>query len=266
MKTILCFLSSLLMALAACSASAGGDEVRIKKLIETKFPKAEVSHVAKSNVLGLYEAMVGDRLVYTDSKVNYLFLGEIIDIERMVSLTGERMQKLRVLPWNELPLDLAIKFVRGKGEREIAIFSDADCPFCKRLENELKDMDNVTMYTFLLPIESLHPDAGRKSKMIWCSADRAKAYYDFMLQNVMPTTDGNCDNPVEKVIALGQKYRINATPTMVFRDGRIVSGALPRDALEKEFAKVAEAGKGGGTEKTVSGDKPAEAKAAAKNR
>lgn len=266
MKTVFRLLGSLLIALFACAASASGDEARIKKLIETKFPKAEVSHVAKSNVLGLYEAMVGDRLVYTDSKVNYLFLGEIIDIERMTSLTGERMQKLRVLPWSELPLDLAIKLVRGNGEREIAIFSDADCPFCKRLENELKDMNNITMYTFLLPIESLHPDAGRKSKMIWCSADRTKAYYDFMLQNVMPTTDGNCDNPVEKVLALGQKYRINATPTMVFRDGRIVSGALPRDALEKEFAKVAEAGKAAGNDKPADADKPTEAKAAAKKR
>ncbi len=237
-------------SLAAAASASGGDEARIKRLIETRFPKAEVSHVAKSNVLGLYEAMVGDRLVYTDAKVNYLFLGEIIDIERMVSLTGERMQKLRVLPWNELPLDLAIKAVRGKGEREIAIFSDTDCPFCRRLENELKDMDNVTMYTFLLPIESLHPDAARKSKMIWCAADRAKAYYDFMLQNVMPISDVNCDSPVEKVIALGQKYRINATPTMVFRDGRIVSGALSRDALEKEFARVAEAGKPVGDSKS----------------
>jgi len=258
MKASFRFLGTLMIALCACAAvAASGDEARIKKLIETKFPKAEVSHVAKSNVLGLYEAMVGDRLVYTDSKVSYLFLGEIIDIERMVSLTGERMQKLRVLPWSELPLDLAIKLVRGKGEREVAIFSDADCPFCKRLESELKDMDNITMYTFLMPIDSLHPDAGRKSKMIWCSADRAKAYYDLMLQNVMPTSDANCDTPVEKVVALGQKYRINATPTMVFRDGRIVSGALPRDALEKELVRAGEAVKGAG------GEKPAEAKAAA---
>jgi thiol:disulfide interchange protein DsbC len=239
--------SRALSLIVACWCLAGtalatGDETRIKKLIETKFPKAEVSHVTKSNILGLYEAMVGDRLIYTDPAVKFLFLGEIIDIERMVSLTGERMQKLRVLPWNELPLDLAIKLVRGDGSREIAIFSDADCPFCKRLENELKEVNNITMYTFLLPIESLHPDAGRKSKMIWCSADRTKAYYDFMLQDVMPATDGNCDNPVEKVIALGQKYRINATPTMVFRDGRIVAGALPREALEKEFARVAETG------------------------
>lgn len=234
---------------------ATGDETRIKKLIEARFPKAEVSHVGKSNVLGLYEAMVGDRLVYTDSKVNYLFLGEIIDIERMVSLTGERMQKLRVLPWSDLPLDLAIKYVKGNGAREIAIFSDADCPFCKRLENELKEMDNLTMYTFLLPIDSLHPDAGRKSKMIWCSADRAKAYYDFMLQNVMPTSAPDCDNPVDKIVALGQKYRINATPTMVFRDGRIVSGALPRDALEKELVRVADSEKAAASGKSADGGK-----------
>lgn len=244
------FFASLFLGAAAL---AGADEERIKKLIETKFPKAEVSHVAKSNVLGLYEAMVGDRLVYTDPAVEYLFLGEIIDIKRMASLTSERMQKLRVLPWEELPLDLAIKLVRGDGSRQVAIFSDADCPFCRRLETELKDMDNITMYTFLLPIESLHPDAGRKSKMIWCSSDRAKAYYDFMLQNVMPKSDGNCDNPVEKIIALGQKYRINATPTMVFRDGRIVAGALPRDALEKEFIKVAEAGKAESVKPTNAG-------------
>jgi thiol:disulfide interchange protein DsbC len=236
-------LTLVVTALCSSFALAAGEEAGVKKLLESKFPKAEIKHVAKTNLLGLYEAMIEDRLIYTDAKVNYLFLGEIIDTNKMVSLTAERMQKLRVLPWEELPLDLAIKTVRGDGSRKLAVFSDADCPFCKRLESELKEMDNVTFYTFLLPIDQLHPDAGRKSKMIWCSSDRSKAYYDFMLQGSMPSATPDCDTPVARIAAIGQKYRINATPTMVFSDGRIVSGALPRDQIEKEFTRIASAGK-----------------------
>jgi len=93
-------------------------------------------------------------------------------------------------------------------------------------------------YILLYPIDQLHPDAARKSKMIWCAADRPKAWLDFMLKNTLPTNDGNCETPLPQLQVLAQKYRVVATPTMVFMDGRVVPGALPKERLEKEFARA----------------------------
>ena len=87
------------------------------------------------------------------------------------------------------------------------------------------------MYVFLFPIDSLHPDAVNKAKNIWCSADRAKAWEDWILDGVKPK-DNKCDDPITQNIELAQSYGANGTPTLVHKNGQITAGALPRDALE----------------------------------
>ncbi len=140
----------------------------------------------------------------------------------------------------KLPLDLAFKKVKGNGERKLIVFSDVDCPFCAKLEQELKSIDNVTIYTFLYPIDQLHPDAARKSRLIWCAPDRQKAWDAFFETGALPDNKGDCDNPVAKLAELGARYKVSATPTMMFADGSIVPGALPAQRLEAEL-KTAEA-------------------------
>ena len=134
-----------------------------------------------------------------------------------------------------MPLNLAFKRVKGNGARKLAIFSDADCPYCAKLEKELKDIDNVTIYTFLYPIDQLHPDSARKSRIIWCAPDKAKAWEAFFDSGALPNNNGDCDNPVAATGTLGQKLRVVATPTLVFADGSIVPGALPTAQLEIEI-------------------------------
>jgi thiol:disulfide interchange protein DsbC len=222
---------------AVRAAAATTDETEVKRLMQEKFPGLEVVSVTKSPYFGLFEVFSGDQMVYTDAKVTYIMIGQVIDPATRTNVTEERMQALKAINVADLPLDQAIKVVRGKGERKLIVFSDADCPFCKRLENTLQDMDNVTAYILLYPIDQLHPDAARKSKIIWCSADRPKAWLDFMLKGTMPTNDGNCETPLPQLQALAQKYHVVATPTLVFMDGRVVPGAIPKDRLEKEFAR-----------------------------
>ncbi|HQU47704.1 MAG TPA: DsbC family protein, partial [Casimicrobiaceae bacterium] len=142
--------------------------------------------------------------------------------------------------WDSLPLELAIKKVKGKGERKLVVFSDADCPFCHKLEEEMKGLDNVTVYTFLFPIDQLHPQAAQKSRQIWCSENPAKAWDAFFATGKVPDNKGDCANPVAATQALGQKLRIQATPTMILADGSVLPGALPLARLEAEM-KNAEA-------------------------
>ncbi len=181
-----------------------------------------------------------DRLVYTDAKAKYVIIGSVYDTESKTNLTEERQRKLNRVNVATLPLDLAIKKVKGTGERTLFVFSDADCPFCHKLEDEMKTVDNVTIYTFLFPIDTLHPDAARKSSMIWCSADRQKAWDDYFATGALPDNKGDCDNPIAKTAELGAKFRVNATPTLVFADGSVVPGALPAQRIEAEL-KNAEA-------------------------
>lgn len=221
-------------ALAQAPAPAAtGEAAALKKALEQKFPGADIGSVTKTTYLGgLYEVHFDDRLVYTDAKGNHIIVGAVYDSATKANLTDERLRKLNRIDWSNLPLELAIKKVKGKGERKMVIFSDADCPFCKKLEDELKSIDNVTVYTFLFPIDQLHPDAARKSRQIWCSDDRQKAWDEFFVSGKLPDNKGDCANPVAATQALGARLKITATPTMVLADGSLVPGALPAPRLE----------------------------------
>ena len=218
-------------------APSNAETVAVRKLLEERFPGATIKHIAKTPYFGLYEAMFDDQLLYVDPKVNYVFIGQIWDAKSKTNLTEAKMRQVNRIAWDALPLDLAIKKVKGDGSRKLAVFSDADCPFCARLEETLKGVDNVTIYTFLYPIDQLHPDAARKSRIIWCAPDRVKAWDDFFVSGKLPENAGDCGDPVAATAALGQKLRVQATPTLVFADGSIVPGAIPAASLEAELTR-----------------------------
>lgn len=248
-------------AAASATAPADADGTSIKKLLEDKFPGATIGNIARSPYAGLYEVQFDDQLVYTDPKVSYVFVGSIFEADSKRNLTEEKLRKLTRIAWDSLPFDLAMKKVKGNGERKLVVFADADCPFCARLENELKNIDNVTIYTFVYPIDQLHPDAARKTRLIWCAPDRQAAWDAWFASKALPDNQGECETPLAKTAELGQKLHINATPTLVFADGSIIPGALPAQRLEAELkqaqseaAKLA-ADKASGT--NAAGDKPA---------
>lgn len=207
----------------------------VKKQLEEKFKGASVTSVSKSPYLGLYEVMFDDQLVYTDAKVSYIFVGSVYDAGTKKNLTDAKKRELTRVTFDSLPLHLAFKRVKGNGARRLAVFSDPDCPYCARLERELAGIDDVTIYTFLFPIDNLHPDAGRKARLIWCAPDRLKAWDAFFESGELPKNNGDCDNPVEATAALGQKMRVTATPTLIFADGSVIPGAIPAQRLETEI-------------------------------
>jgi thiol:disulfide interchange protein DsbC len=219
----------LLAATVACA-----DESSVRKSVQAKFPRANVQTVTKLPYLGLYEVVVNGEILYADENFDYMiYEGNIIETKTDRNLTEERKRKLAVIPFDELPLDLAFKKVKGKGERKLAVFSDPDCPFCKRIEGDLAKLDNVTIYMFLFPIDALHPQATDKAKRIWCSPDKAKAWDDYVSKGIVPTASPTCDNPVNKLVEFGTKRGINATPTLVFANGDRVPGAISASQIEK---------------------------------
>jgi thiol:disulfide interchange protein DsbC len=224
----------LLAATVACA-----DESSVRKSVQAKFPRANVQTVTKLPYLGLYEVVVNGEILYADENFDYMiYEGNIIETKTDRNLTEERKRKLAVIPFDELPLDLAFKKVKGKGERKLAVFSDPDCPFCKRIEGDLAKLDNVTIYMFLFPIDALHPQATDRAKRIWCSPDKAKAWDDYLSKGIAPTASPTCENPVNKLVEFGTKHGINATPTLVFANGDRVPGAISASQIEKLMANT----------------------------
>jgi thiol:disulfide interchange protein DsbC len=227
--------------LLAVSQFALADEASLKKAIEAAYPKFKVESVIKTPYAGLYEVFMGGQIVYTDEKLSFLIAeGRLVDPKTKKDVTGERMEELTKVDFNSLPLDQAIKVVKGNGSRKLVVFSDVDCPYCKKLEqNELTNINDVTVYTFLYPIEQLHPDAANKSKSIWCATNRVKAWNDWIFNSQLPKTIGNCEVPLEKVGDLARKMGVTSTPTLIFSDGRRMLGAQPHKEIEKYLVAAA---------------------------
>src|SRR5512140_1155022 len=169
------------MALAQAAEPAGKltTENIIKRTLESRLSGARIEAVTKTPYLGLYEVRVDSEILYTDEKMNYIFSGNIIDAKSMQNLTEKRLRELSGIKWESLPLDTAVKTVRGNGKRMLAVFSDPNCPYCKRFEKDLAKVGDVTIYTFLYPI--LSQDSHDKSKAVWCAADKSKAWSELML-------------------------------------------------------------------------------------
>lgn len=227
MRLILAFLLSF----SAVQASANDADVR--RAFEARFPGSKVVNISKTPLPGIYEVVAdGNQIAYIDEKAEFLVMGEIVDLKNKRNLTREKIDELTRVPFDSLPLQNALKTVKGDGKRVMAVFSDVDCPFCRKLEPELTKLDNVTIYTFLYPIASLHPDAGNKSKQIWCSKDRLKTWEDVMLRGKQPGKVSDCKNPIDDNIALGQRLGVTGTPTLIFANGRRVPGYIPADRIE----------------------------------
>lgn len=221
----------------AASLSANASEETVRKNMEAFIGAPAVESVTKTPYGGLYEVLLKNgQLVYSDEKGSFIVDGSVIDMKTRRDVTQARLNELAAIDFSTLPLDQAIKQVKGKGTRVIASFEDPNCGYCKRLAKELAGMDDVTIYTFLYPI--LSPDSTSKSNNIWCAKDRAKAWNNWILDGKVPA-DADCDvNTVAKNVELGQKLRITGTPTLFLADGRRIGGYVPAAELEKALADV----------------------------
>ena len=94
-----------------------GEAAQVKKLLEQKFQGATVTIVNKSPYFGLYEAMFDEQLVYTDAKVTYVLVGNVYDAATRKNLTEAKMRELTRVAFDSLPLELALKKVKGDGSQ-----------------------------------------------------------------------------------------------------------------------------------------------------
>ena len=229
----------LLAALLAASSYAGDAPADVAKAFSAKaiaeklkqrYPATRIDQVLPSPLPGIYELVMGRNVAFSDAEGRYFIFGHLYDMQSQRDLTAEQKEALAKVDWPALPLENSIRFVNGRGERVLAVFSDPDCPFCKKVEAELARLDNATLYLFPFPIQSLHPNAVAKSTAIWCAKDRAQAWRDALAGGKL-VGKGDCENPITANVALAERLGINGTPTLIARDGRMLPGAASAERI-----------------------------------
>jgi thiol:disulfide interchange protein DsbC len=229
-----------LIALAATflvAASAQADEAEIRIKLPQRIPDLpKIEDVRMSVVPGLYEVVAGGDVIYVDEHGEYLIHGNLIQTKTMHNLTEEREAKLASFDFNSLPLQDALVWKSGTGKRRMVIFSDPNCGYCKRLEKDVQQLKDVTVYTFLIPI--LGGDSPQKAQNIWCSKNATQTYLDWMLTGVTPPRfmGMGCATPLERNVALARKVKVEATPAIFFENGTRIRGAAGVAEIEKRLS------------------------------
>ncbi|MBL1352683.1 MAG: DsbC family protein [Zetaproteobacteria bacterium] len=191
--------------------------------IRANIPSLPIDAIRPAPIDGLYELKVGGQIFYSDRTGKHLIAsGHIFETKTRKDLTAARLEAINTVDWSSLPLKNAIVSGDPKG-LPVAIFTDPNCPYCKKLERELKDAKGIKVYTFLFPLSRIHPTARAHAESIWCAKNQHEALLDLMLKG-QTLAKGTCKTPIDENTALAQKLGISGTPTMISADGRKFAG------------------------------------------
>ncbi len=236
------FVGPALAALAAivlCGPAAGATDAAsaITSALHSRYPQIKVVDIRPAPVPGLYEVFTGTELIYSDASGDHLFAGgKLVETQTKKDLAEETLQQRLAIDFDKLPFDQAIKIVKGNGSHRLAVFEDPDCPYCQKLEEQLADVKDVTLYVFLYPLTDLHPDARTHAHAIWCASDRAAAWTQWVLEQKGPggeSAAATCkSDPIEQLQKVGDQLHVSGTPTIFFVNGNRATGAFPTKQIQ----------------------------------
>ncbi len=189
----------------------------------------QVLDVTRAAIPGLWEVEVerkGQKFpVYVDFSKSYVISGNIIRLKDHLNITHERQAEFNRVNVSQIPLDDALVLGNPNAKKRVIVFTDPECPYCKRLHQQLKEVvakdPNVVFFLKMFPLK-IHPNAYSVAKSIVCNHSLSLLEDSFAGKSVPPPL---CETKVvDEDIALGKKLGIHSTPTLVFPDGRVLPG------------------------------------------
>jgi len=230
MKRLLVALLAVLLT-AAAAVSAEEAPAELKKALAPLFRGDANYTLRPSAVPGIYELEYGLDFLYVTADGRYLFRGDLIDLQQGQNLTEGLRQKSRADLVSGIGEDTMIVFAPKETKHTITVFTDIDCPYCRKLHKEMPEYNRrgFKIRYLAYPRAGINSPSYEKAVSVWCAEDRKQAMTDAKSGTRVPKK--SCDNPVEAHMKAGETLGITGTPTLVLENGQVLPGYVPADRL-----------------------------------
>jgi thiol:disulfide interchange protein DsbC len=223
---------------AADPTIEGPGSAAVARLRELR-PDLPVESATPSPIPGFVTIeLTGGTMLYASEDGRFLFAGDLYEMrdEGLVNLADARRNVLRRELMAAVPdSEMAIFPATGTRKAAIAVFTDVDCGFCRKLHLEVPDLNarGIEVRYLAFPRQGIDSEAYLKLVSAWCSADRNDAITRLKRGETIPVK--TCKNPVERQYALGHQVGVEGTPAIVFEDGSLHPGYSPAADLAKRL-------------------------------
>ncbi|MGA9342098.1 MAG: DsbC family protein [Rhodanobacteraceae bacterium] len=231
--------AGLLVVANVCAASP---EDTVRQAMSALAPNVKIEAVQDSSIPGFYEAFVGGQFVYVSKDGRYVLDGSAYDVKNKQDLTEVARARVRKSALDKVGPDKRIIFAPADPKYTVTVFTDVDCPFCRRFHQQIAkyNADGIAVDYLFFPLK-IHPGADKAAEAVWCSKDREDAFTAAMAGH--DPGKGTCPTPVPELVQLGHSLGINGTPTVLAADGTQISPqiAMSPDQLAAELDRLAKA-------------------------
>ncbi len=225
--------ASLLAVGVAGSVTAGEKEIRA--MLAKAVPGLQISRVSESEIKGLYLVESNNQQeLYVNAEGTYMIAGELYGVQgnQLANLTEKRRDVLRKEKIAGVAQKDKIVFpAKGQTKARIAVFTDIDCGYCRKLHNEVPRMNELGIEVSYLgyPRSGIGRDSYKKYVSAYCAKDNRQALTDAKNGKQIQSLD--CKNPVAEQYELGQILGISGTPAIILEDGTLIPGYVEADRL-----------------------------------
>lgn len=220
----------------------------------------QVKEVKLAPVKGLYEVTLkqGEQQMaaYIDFGKRLLLAGRVYTIadRKMISPLPTKVPvHLTKTQLDQLRRDDSI--VMGNGNQRLFVFTDPDCPYCKRLHGELKKLvslePDLSIYIKMNPLK-MHPGAYNKARVILAANSLDMLEKAFAGEKLPSAGEKDLKKPIDETIALATSLGIRGAPAMVFPHGELIIGFRKAEEMQALLKPPrSEDAKQGAAEKTA---------------
>ena len=217
----------------------GSVDERVRDAIRKLNSRVRIDRIGAAPIPGFREALVAGQTLYVSDDGRYLLQGSLYDMQARRDLSEASLASLRRELLKTIPVKDRIVFAPPNPKYTVAVFTDVECGYCRKLHSQIDDYnrEGIAVQYLAFPRMGLGSPDFQKMVNVWCATDRRQALTDAKNDRKVPTR--NCKNPVTMEYDVGQRIGLAGTPLIIAADGTAMPGYMPPRELRAALDMLA---------------------------